>query len=109
MEQRSSARKMETGLEGVTISRNDEGDHGEYRAHVPGSPHEGRLTWVAKDGARVANHTFVPAPLRGQRIAAMLVEALVEDARAQGFSIVPQCPYVEAAFKRHPEWTDLRA
>ena len=100
---------METGLEGVTISRNDEGDHGEYRAHVPGSPHEARLTWVLKDGVRHANHTFTPSPLRGQGIAGKLVDSLIEDARAQGFKIVPACPYVEAAFRRHPEWADLRA
>jgi predicted GNAT family acetyltransferase len=96
-------------LEGITISRSDEGDHGEYRAHVPGSPLEGRLTWVLQSGARVADHTFTPAPLRGKGIAAALVEALVADARAQGFKIVPRCPYVETAFQRHPEWADLRA
>lgn len=96
-------------MEGISITRIDEGDHGEYRAHVPGSPHEARLTWVAKNGARVANHTFTPSPLRGQGIAAILVDALIADARAQGFKIVPQCPYVEAAFRRHPEWAALRA
>ena len=96
-------------MEGVTITRTDEGDHGEYRAHVPGSPHEARLTWILKGEARSADHTFTPSPLRGQGIAAMLVDALVEDARAQGFKIVPKCPYVSAAFERHPEWADLRA
>lgn len=93
----------------MTISRIDQGDRGEYRAHLPGSPHEARLTWVAKGGARVADHTFTPSPLRGQGIAARLVDALIADARAQGFKIVPACPYVETLFARHPEWADLRA
>ena len=29
-------------------------------------------------------------------------------ARAEGFKIVPLCSYVEAQFRRHPEWEDLR-
>ena len=42
-------------------------------------------------------------------MAARLVEALIEDARTQGFTIDPVCSYVEALFRRHPEWADLRA
>ena len=38
-----------------------------------------------------------------------LVRALVEDARAGGFRIVPKCPYVGDWFDRHPEEADLRA
>ena len=41
-------------------------------------------------------------------MAARLVEAMVADARTEGFRIVPACSYVEAAFRRHPEWADLR-
>jgi predicted GNAT family acetyltransferase len=109
MEQRSWLRKMEQFVEGVTITRKDEGDHGEYRAHVPGSPHVARLEWKEQDGAKAAVHTFTPAPLRGLGIASMLVDALVADARAQGFRIVPACPYVAEKFNEHPEWADLRA
>ena len=51
----------------------------------------------------------VPPALRGQGIAARLVEALIEDARSEGFKIIPTCSYVAAQFDRHPEWADLRA
>ena len=37
------------------------------------------------------------------------VDALVSDARAQGFRIVPQCWYVEKKFDENPDWADLRA
>ena len=96
-------------MESVTIERRDAGSHGEYRAHVAGSHHLGRLTWVTRDGARVAEHTLVPPEIGGRGVAARLVEALVEDARAQGFKIVPECSYVAAAFARHPDWADLQA
>ena len=96
----------------ITITRHDQGGAGEYHAEVAGSAHIGRLTWVARgpehNGARVAEHTLVPVEIGGRGVAARLVEALVADAREQGFKISPQCSYVEAAFRRHPEWADLR-
>jgi uncharacterized protein len=94
-------------METVTISRHDSGDTGEYHAHVEGSDHVGLLTWVRRDNERVAEHTLVPPAIGGRGVAAKLVEALVEDARQQGFLIVPTCSYVAVAFKRHPEWGDL--
>lgn len=96
-------------MEGLTITRHDEGAHGEYRAHVEGSDHIGRLTWILRGGARVAEHTLVPQEIGGRGIAGRLVAALIEDAHAQGFRIVPQCSYVAAQFARHPEWGPLRA
>ena len=96
-------------MEQVTITRHGGGEAGEYRAQVSGSTAIGRLTWVL-DGhghARVADHTIVPPEIGGRGVAARLVEALVADARDQGFLIVPQCSYVAAAFARHPEWGDL--
>ena len=93
----------------VTITRHGDARSGEYHAHIDGSDHIGRLTWVERGGARVADHTLVPPPIGGRGVAMRLVEALVADARAQGFKIVPLCSYVDAAFRRHPEWADLRA
>ena len=82
---------------------------GEYRAHLAGVDAAGKLTWIADGQRRIVNHTHVPPQLRGHGIAALLVDRLVEDARAQGFGIVPQCSYVAALFDRHPEWADLLA
>ena len=93
----------------IAIIRNDQITHGSYRADVPGSPRAAELTWVARGPVRVANHTFVPPEARGRGIAQQLVEALVADARAQGFTIEPTCSYVEALFRRRPDWADLRA
>jgi predicted GNAT family acetyltransferase len=67
------------------------------------------LTWVERDGVRIAEHTLVPPEIGGRGIAALLVEALVSDAREQGFRIDPACSYVAAKFDQHPEWADLRS
>jgi uncharacterized protein len=96
-------------MESVTITRHGGGKAGEYHAHVAGSSAIGRLTWVEIDGVRVAEHTLVPREIGGRGVAGKLVDALVSDAKAEGFRIVPQCSYVAAQFKRHPEWAHLLA
>ena len=96
-------------MEDITINSTDETTHGRYYAKVPGAAREAELTWQARGKARIADHTFTPPEARGGGVAMKLVEAMVEDAREQGFTIVPQCSYVAAAFRRHPEWAELRA
>jgi uncharacterized protein len=97
------------GTEGIEITHEGNEARGEYRAGVPGSKAVGRLTWKAMGPVRVADHTLVPPEIGGRGVAAALVEALIADARQEGFTIVPQCSYVEAQFRRHPEWAELRA
>ncbi|MBS0482034.1 MAG: N-acetyltransferase [Proteobacteria bacterium] len=93
----------------VTITRQETETAGEYHAHLAGEAAIGRLTWVQRGNVRVAEHTLVPASIGGRGVAGRLVEALVADAQSQGFRIEPACSYVEAAFRRHPEWAPLRA
>ena len=98
----------------VTITRIGGPAHGEYVARVAGAAAVGRLTWQAAPGhpdggVRIADHTLVPTEIGGKGVAARLVAALIADARAQGFRVVPACSYVAAAFARHPEWSDLKA
>ena len=93
----------------MDIEITDETTHGAYRAAAPGSDEQAELTWRARGEARIADHTYVPAAARGGGLAMKLVEKLVADAREQGFTIVPQCSYVAAAFRRHPEWADVLA
>ena len=96
-------------MEGTVITRHDQGARGEYHAAVPGSEAIGRLTYQRRGDVLVADHTLVPPEIGGRGVAARLVEALVADAREEGNRIVPQCSYVEAMFRRHPEWAGLRA
>ena len=93
----------------LAITLIDEGAHGEYQARVADSSAVGRLTWVRRDRVLTTEHTLVAPEIGGRGIAGKLVEALIVDARAEGWKIVPECSYVAAAFKRHPEWADLLA
>lgn len=94
---------------GVTITKHETGSTGEYHAHVADSDHIGRLTWTARNGVHYAEHTLVPQEIGGRGVAGRLVEAMVADARENHFRIGPVCSYVEVAFRRHPEWADVRA
>lgn len=59
------------------------------------------------DKTIIADHTGVPDRYRGQGVGLMLVERLIEDARANGVKVVPLCPFVRAMFEKHPEWSDV--
>ena len=96
-------------MDEVTITRHGGGSSGEYHAAVAGSSAIGRLTWIERHGVRAAEHTLVPSEIGGRGVAGQLVEAMIADAREHGFRIDPQCSYVAAAFKRHPDWAELRA
>ena len=96
-------------IEGIEITHQGSDARGEYRAAVPGSDAVGRLTWFARGDARIADHTLVPPEIGGRGVAAALVEALIADAKSEGFKIVPACSYIAAQFNRHPEWSNLLA
>jgi uncharacterized protein len=52
-------------------------------------------------------HTGVPAALRGRGIAALLVQAALDHARARQLKVRPDCSYAEVYMRRHPETLDL--
>jgi uncharacterized protein len=54
-------------------------------------------------------HTEIDPPLRGQGLAAVLVKAALDDVRAAGRTVVPQCWYVADFIDEHPEYRDLLA
>ena len=55
----------------------------------------------------IADHTGVPDSFRGTGAGLALVEAMVAAARAEGFKVVPLCPFVNATRRKHPEWADV--
>lgn len=96
-------------MDGLNITHHDHGTRGEYRAHLEGHDETGLLTYVWRGDRLVADHTIVPPAIGGRGVAAELVLRLVGDAREKGWKIVPQCSYIDAMFRRHPDWADLRA
>ena len=89
----------------LTITREDtDARHGRYVARIAGIDAEAELTFTCRTPDRIsADHTGAPEALRGT---GALVEAMVADARKEGFRIVPLCSYVAARYARHPDWAD---
>lgn len=89
----------------VTISKTEKGDMIVFHADVQGATAVGELTMRrVADGVWNANHTGVPKAIGGKGVAKALVTAMVEDARQNGYRVVPGCSYVAKLFDRKPEW-----
>lgn len=50
------------------------------------------------------NFTEVPQSLRGQGIGSKLVRRTMELIERMDLKIIPECEFVQAWLKRHPEW-----
>lgn len=54
-------------------------------------------------------HTIVPPEIEGRGVASALIAFALDDARAKGRYVVPQCRFVAAYIARHPAYADLVA
>lgn len=68
----------------------------------------GFLSYVATPDAIVIDHTVVDPAYQGQGLAAVLTDAALTTLGEQtALTIVPQCPYVAAFIRKHPEFQQL--
>ena len=54
-------------------------------------------------------HTEVDPAFEGRGIGSQLATFALDDARARGLAVVPQCPFFARFIQRHPEYADLVA
>jgi predicted GNAT family acetyltransferase len=52
-------------------------------------------------------HTEVPKGLGGRGVGSELARQVLETVRRDGLKVVPQCPFIAAWMKKHPEFNDL--
>ena len=92
----------------ITITHEEAESRGRYVTKLDG--HEAELTYSrAGDHQIIADHTGVPPEIGGRGVGTALARAMIADARAKGLKIVPLCPFVNALFRRNPDWRDLLA
>ncbi|EKM14694.1 acetyltransferase family protein [Vibrio harveyi] len=53
--------------------------------------------------------TLIPEEVRGKGYGKVMMEAVLPEIEAQGYRIVPVCPYVIKYMATHPEWAHLLA
>jgi uncharacterized protein len=71
--------------------------------------HKAFITYRRENGRLVLDHTRVPPELEGHGLAGKLTRTALDYARAEGFKVVAECPYVKAWLERHPDYQDLAA
>ncbi|MBC3178417.1 GNAT family N-acetyltransferase [Corynebacterium lujinxingii] len=79
---------------------------GQYEILV-GEEVAGYATYIDRDGARELPHTVVDPKFRGQGLSKPLIEAALDDARADDMRVIPSCPAVERFIEQNPEYSDL--
>lgn len=62
------------------------------------------VTFPFKDGISTIDHTFVDRSMRGQGVAAELVQLAADKILADGNKIRATCPYAITWFEDHPEY-----
>lgn len=60
-------------------------------------------------GSITLTSTYVAPELRGGALAARLVTAALEHARAEGLQVKSRCSYVNRFLQNHTEYSDLQA
>ena len=72
--------------------------NGELAGFSEYEPHE---TWL------VFTHTEVFAAFEGKGVGSKLAKGALDDVRARGLKLTPQCPFINSYIKRHPAYADL--
>ncbi len=92
--------------ETLPIERIEGASKGRYVVRLEGA--EAEMTYSrAGDAMIIIDHTEVPDAMRGRSVGQALVRRAIEDARTEGRTVLPLCPFAKAQILRRPEWQDV--
>jgi predicted GNAT family acetyltransferase len=81
---------------------------GRYELRVGGEP-VGFVSYRRRDERIVFLHTEVDPSVGGRGLGGRLAAAVLDDARRQGLSVVPLCPFIAGYIDKHPDYEELVA
>jgi predicted GNAT family acetyltransferase len=67
----------------------------------------GYAAYRSTPGQLVFTHTKVDAAYEGHGVGSALARDALDDVRRRGLTVVPQCPFVSAYIRRHPDYLQL--
>ena len=76
-----------------------------YELSVDG--HVAATYYTLADGIITFVHTEVPPELGGMGIGSKLIKGALDQVRASGLKVIPQCPFVKAFIEKHAAYQDL--
>ncbi|NUT52004.1 MAG: N-acetyltransferase [Saccharothrix sp.] len=86
------------------MSVSDNPDQSRYEVRLDGEL-GGFVDYTLSDGVVTFTHTEVS--IEGQGLGSKLVRHALEDVRAKGLSVVPECPFVRGYLEKHPELAEV--
>jgi|HubBroStandDraft_4_1064222.scaffolds.fasta_scaffold775139_1 predicted GNAT family acetyltransferase len=92
--------------EPATVRISDNRARHRYEAHVDGVL-AAYATYELAPGRIVFRHTQTEPAFEGHGVGSALAEAALDDVRARGLLVIPQCPFFASYIARHPEFADL--
>src|SRR4051794_14572616 len=84
----------------------DEPDAGRFVVKVDGR-RAGYATYRRNQGTIAIRHTEIDPDFEGQGLGGQLVKAMLEQAREEGYAVLPFCPFTRDYIERHPGWLAL--
>src|SRR5579859_7754600 len=90
---------------GIEI-RDEREEGGRYAAYMDGK-RLGHATWVKVHDTVVLPHTEVEPEWEGHGIGSLLARRAFDDARADGMSVLPFCPFMKRWAELHPDYRDV--
>jgi predicted GNAT family acetyltransferase len=67
----------------------------------------GFTTYRKQPGTYTYVHTEIDPAFGGRGLASVLIKAALDEMRARGAAVLPQCPFVRRYISRHEEYLDL--
>jgi predicted GNAT family acetyltransferase len=80
-------------------------EHSRYEVELDGQ--RAIIQYRDSGGLRYYLHTEVPEELEGHGIASVMARAALDEAQAEGLTIVPLCPFVRGYIEKHPQYKAL--
>jgi predicted GNAT family acetyltransferase len=74
-----------------------------HRFVLTADGHEAELVYELEGDRLVLVHTGVPDELGGRGLGGVLVQHAIDRAAAEGWTVVPQCPFARAWLEKHPD------
>jgi uncharacterized protein len=78
-----------------------------HRYEITVGDHVAHADYYLNGNTIVFTHTEVPKELEGSGIGSKLARFALDDSRARGRAVIPECPFITAYIRRHQEYLDL--